>query len=96
MPGIGLGSAENTGGKDTAPPLLGLLISEDSTYNKIWPKKKRNVGLWEGFLGRKRLRSWILKDDNRWCPWVQTAPRPFTSCATETSYLPSLPPFPYL
>lgn len=49
------------------PALLGLIISEQSTHNKICPKK-RHADPWEDFLGGKRQLGWALKDDNRWYP----------------------------
>ena len=77
--------------KDMVPALLGLIISEQSTHNKICPKK-RHADPWEDFLGGKRQLGWDLKDDNRWYPptWLQISSLPFTSCVTPASYLTSL------
>ena len=37
-------------GKDKGPALPWRTLSEDSTHNKIWPKKKRPADLREDFL----------------------------------------------
>ena len=92
MSGNGLGDAENTEEKGHGTALLGLILPEDSTHYKIWPKKKRHAEPWEDFLGGKRQLRWAVKDDNRWCPttWLQISSLPFTSCVTKANYLTSL------
>ena len=65
MQGNGLGDAENPGEKNMGPAPPWHILSEDSTHDNTWPKK-RPADPSEDFLGGKTSwEEWSLKDDNK-------------------------------